>query len=63
MTLQLQTQTTCFPAIEFKQYSVWDDVLIILTLTAYLILYIGCAYYLLYVLKLITNGLKKYLSK
>ncbi|RXM39629.1 hypothetical protein BOQ62_10680 [Chryseobacterium sp. CH21] len=63
MILQLQAQTTCFPAIEFKPYSIWDDVSLILMLTAYLILYILGAYFFMRSLKLTINILKKYSKK
>lgn len=63
MILQLQAQTTCFPAIEFKPYSIWDDVSLILMLTAYLILYILGAYFFMRSLKLTINILKKYFKK
>lgn len=63
MILQLQAQKTCFPAIEFKPYSIWDDVSVILMLTAYLILYVGSAYFLMRGLKLGINALKKHFEK
>lgn len=63
MTLQLQAQTTCFPAFEFKPYSIWDDVSLILMLTAYLILYIWGAYFFMRSLKLTINALKKQFKK
>jgi len=59
----LQFQRACTPPFEFKQYSIWDDVSIILILFVYLILYIGSAYYLMKGLKLTINTLKKYFKK
>ncbi|AZB00163.1 hypothetical protein EG359_11250 [Chryseobacterium joostei] len=59
MILQLQAQTSCFPAIKFKPYSIWDDVLLILMMVSILILYVVCSYYLLYILKFVTDRLKK----
>lgn len=55
----LQFQKECIP-FEYKQYSVWDDVSLLLTLLAYLVFYIGCAYYFMLGLKIIINAVKKY---
>ncbi len=55
----LQFQTGCTPPFTYKEYSVWDNIEIYLTLLSIAILYAGCTYYLLYALKLITNKLKK----
>lgn len=63
MMMQFQTQTNCFPALKFKQHSVWDDVSSILMLLTYLALYIGCAYLLMYGLKLVTTRLKQYFNQ
>lgn len=63
MILQLQAQTTCFPAIKFKPYSIWDDVSIILTLFSFLILYAGSIYYLMLGLKLTINTMKNNLTQ
>lgn len=63
MILQLQTQTTCFPAIEFKPYSIWDDVFFILMMVSILVLYTGCAYYFMLGLKTTINALKKQFKK
>ncbi|PTT39977.1 hypothetical protein DBR28_06505 [Chryseobacterium sp. HMWF028] len=63
MIQQLQAQATCFPAIKFKPYSIWDDVFFILMVVSILVLYTGCTYFLMQWLKLITNTLKKYFKK
>lgn len=54
-----QTQANCFPALKFNQHGVWDDVSSILMLLTYLALYIVCAYFLIYGLKLVISWLKK----
>ncbi len=59
----LQFQSSCIPPFEYKQYSIWDDISLILILFVYLILYIGSAYYLMKGLKLTINTLKKYFKK
>ena len=59
----LQFQRACTPPFEFKQYSILDDVSLILILTTYLVLYIGSAYSLMLGLKLEINVLKKYFKK
>lgn len=59
----LQFQRGCIPPFEYKPYTIWDDVLLILMLIAYLILYVGGAYFLMRGLKLIINALKKYFKK
>jgi hypothetical protein len=51
--MMLQFQRACIPPFEFKQYCIWDDVSFILILFVFLVFYTGCAYYLLYCLKLI----------
>lgn len=61
--MRFQTQANCFPALKFKQHNVWDDVSSILVLLTYLALYIGCAYFLMYGLKLVINTLKKYYNQ
>ncbi|RXM40855.1 hypothetical protein BOQ62_03820 [Chryseobacterium sp. CH21] len=63
MILKLQVQTSCFPAIKFRPYSIWDDVSLIMTLFAFLILYVGSIYYLMLGLKLGINALKKHFEK
>lgn len=63
MTLQLQTQTTCFPAIKFKPYGIWDDISLILMMISILVIYTGCAYFLLRLLKLTVQRLIKYSTK
>ncbi len=59
----LQFQRACTPPFEFKQYSIWDDISLILILFAYLILYIEFAYYLMRGLKLIIKILKSRFKK
>jgi len=59
MMMQFQNQTNCFPALKFKQHSVWDDVSTILILLTYLALFVGCAYLLMFGLKLVISWLKK----
>ena len=59
----LQFQTGCIPSFEYKQYSIWDDLSSILTLFAFLILYIACSYCLMRGLKLTVQRLKKYFNK
>ncbi|MDP9960405.1 hypothetical protein J2T04_002289 [Chryseobacterium lathyri] len=59
----LQFQRACTPPFEFKQYSIWDDVSLILILSAYLILYVGGAYLFMRGLKLGINALKKHFEK
>ncbi len=61
--MMLQFQRGCIPPFEFKPYSIWDDVSFVLILSAYLILYIGSAYYLMKGLKFTINALKKYFKK
>jgi hypothetical protein len=63
MILQLQAQTTCFPAIKFRPYNIWDDVSLILMVIPILILYMGCAYYFMKGLKLTINLLKKHFER
>ncbi|HBV16432.1 MAG TPA: hypothetical protein DEB71_14000 [Chryseobacterium carnipullorum] len=63
MILQLQAQTTCFPAIKFRPYSIWDDVSLILIMVSILILYTGFAYYFMKVLKFIINAIKKHFKR
>lgn len=63
MILQLQAQTTCFPAIKFKPYSIWDEVLFILMMVSILVLYTGCSYFLMQGLKFTINALKKHFKK
>lgn len=59
----LQFQRACTPPFEFKQYSIWDDVSLIFILSAYLIFYVGSAYFFMLGLKLTINIVKKYFKK
>lgn len=61
--MMLQFQRGCIPPFEYKQYTIWDDVSVILILSAYLILYIGVAYCLMRGLKAIINTIKSYFIK
>lgn len=58
----LQFQKGCIP-FEYKQYSVWDDVLLIFMLLAYFVLYVGCAYYFMLGLKIVINKMKNHFKK
>lgn len=59
----LQFQRACITPFEFKPYSIWDDVSLILILSVYLFLYVGGPYFLIRGLKLTINALKKYFKK
>lgn len=59
----LEFQTGCIPPFEYKPDSIWDDILLILMLIAYLVLYVGGAYFLMRWLKLTIQRLKKYSVK
>ncbi len=61
--MRLLTQTTCFSAIKFKPYNIWDDVSFILMIVSMLILHVDFSYYLLYILKLVTDRLERNLNK
>lgn len=47
----------------YKQYRMWENIELFLMIASLAILYVGCAYYLLYALKLITYKLKKFLNR
>lgn len=63
MILQLQAQTTCFPAIKFRPYSMWGDLSLILMMVSILILYTGSVYYFMKVLKFTINAIKEHFKK
>lgn len=59
----MQFQTSCMPPFEYKQYSIWDDMSLILMIVLILILYIGCAYYLMKWLRFTIKALTKHFEK
>lgn len=61
--MMLQFQRACTPPFEFKPYSIWDDVLFILIMVSILVLYTGCAYFIMRGLKFTTDALKKHFKK
>ncbi len=63
MIIQFLTSTgfRCF-TLPYKEYNIWDNIEIYSTLLSLAILYVGCTYYLLSALKLITDRLKSILT-
>lgn len=60
--MQLLTSTLSFRCFTpmYKEYSIWENIEFSLMLISIATLYVGMVYYSLYLLKLITDKLKKY---
>lgn len=44
----------------YREYSTWDNIEFFLMLISFAVLYVGFAYYFLYIIKLFTDRLKKH---
>lgn len=65
MILQFLTFTVgfrCFTPL-YREYSNWDKIEFFLMLILFTALYVGCAYYFLYTIKLFTDRLKRYFNQ
>ncbi len=51
------------PPFKYKEYSIWDDVSLILMMASILIFYTGSAYYFMKFLKFTINAIKEYFKK